>query len=174
MNIDSNENGWRVGDRVELMRKTLLKKNGKNSFYYISDSHYICVREASEGQRGILVKILGKVFDKDIMVVDDEPFCMDVREDFITRFRCYSYPFPTVGELETVLEIIRGNQSLMDRFEEARMPVNPDSTFWVNDTSKPLIGKKKLQYYDASTDQVMKAADGTAHCRLTIEYFSKS
>ena len=64
------------------------------------------MREATDGQCGILLKVLGKISKKYIMFVNGKPFCKDEREDLFKGKCYYSYPFPTVDALKEVLEIV--------------------------------------------------------------------
>ena len=40
-------------------------------------SRYICIREATAGQRGILLKVLGKTTRENIIMRGGKPFCKD-------------------------------------------------------------------------------------------------
>ena len=53
------------------------------------------------------------------------------------------------------------------------MITNPNGTFWVNDTKSQFLGlKRKLQYYDSSTDSLVTAnSQSERHQRITIVYF---
>lgn len=171
MTKDLNENNWRLGELVIPKRNyELIKKDGRKSYAYYAVSSYICVREATDGQCGILLKVLGMISKKHIMIVNGEPFCKDEREDL---FKCkcyYSYPFPTASAQKEVLEIIGSNETLKERLEVESMKFNPASTFWVRETAGKLLSKKP-QYYDATSGQLCKATDDTAHYRITIAYF---
>jgi hypothetical protein len=60
--MDVNKNNWKVGELVNLPRtETLLKKRGMTRYERLVESRYICIREATDTQRGILVKAMGKV-----------------------------------------------------------------------------------------------------------------
>ena len=174
MIIESNESNWRLGELVSLSwNNKLIKKSGRSSYAYCAVSHYICVREATDGQCGILLKVLGKISKEHIMFVNGEPFCKDEREDLFKGKRYFSFPFPTVNALKEVLEIVGANEALKGRFEAESMKFNPASTFWVREAAGGLLSKKP-QYYDAVSGQLCKATDGTAHYRLTIAYFNKN
>lgn len=173
MIIESSESNWRVGELVSLnWNDELIKKSGHSSYAYYAVSHYICVREATDGQCGILVKVLGKIPTSRILLVNGEPFCKDEREDLFKGKRYYSFPFPTVDALKEVLEIVSANEALKGRFEAESMTFNPVSTFWVREAAGGFLTKKP-QYYDAASAQVRKATDNAAHYRLSIAYFNK-
>lgn len=174
MIINPNENNWRLGESVSLSwNEKLMKKSGKKSYAYYAVSRYICIREATDGQSGILVKVLGRTPREHIILVNGEPFCKDEGEDLLKGRRYFSYPFPTVSALKEVLEIVGSNPGLLERFEEESMHINPASTFWVRETASHLL-RKEPQYYDASSNAVNRATDNTAHYRLTIAYFNKN
>ena len=174
MTIDSTGYNWRLGELVSLKwNYKLIKKDGQKSYAYYAVSGYICVREATEGQCGILVKVLGKISKEHIMFVNGEPYCKDEREDLFKGKCYYSYPFPTVDALKEVLEIVGSNETLRNRFEAESMTLNPVSSFWVRETAGKFLTKKP-QYYDASSGQVRKATDNAAHYRLSIAYFNKN
>ena len=173
MIIDSKENDWRLGELASLSwNEKLIKKSGNKSYAYYAVSRYICIREATDEQSGILVKVLGRTPGEHIIFVNGEPFCKDEGEDLLKGRRYYSYPFPTVSALKEVLEIVGSNPGLKERFEEESMHVNPASTFWVRETAGSFLSKKP-QYYDATSGMLCKATDDTAHYRLTIAYFDK-
>ncbi|MBR4534510.1 MAG: hypothetical protein IKO85_08265 [Bacteroidaceae bacterium] len=174
MIIDSNDSNWRLGELVCLKwNDEQIKKSGQKSYAYCAVSSYICVREATDRQYGILVKVLGKISKEHIMFVNGEPFCKDEREDLLKGKCYYSFPFPTLNALKEVLEIVNSNEALKGRFEAESMKFNPASTFWVREAAGGFLSKKP-QYYDASSGQVCKATAGTAHYRLSIAYFNKN
>ena len=174
MLIDSNDSNWRVGEPVSLSwNYKVIKKSGEKSYAYYAISHYICVREATDGQCGILVKVLGKTSKEHILFVNGEPFCKDERDDLFKGIRYYSFPFPTMNALKEVLEIVGANEALRGRFEAESMKFNPASTFWVREAAGGFLSKKP-QYYDAASGQLCKATDNAAHYRLSIAYFNKN
>ncbi len=171
----SKEHNWKIGETVILPRtETLLKKEGTKTYERIVGSQYICVREETERQRGILVKLLEKTSKEQIMFVNGEPFCEDEQEGNSDSKRYLGYPFPTSKGLIEVLEIISQNQGLMDKLKETSPQFNPYSTFWVNETVKHLLLLKRPQYYDAYSDHFHSVMDDKKHNRLTIVYFYKN
>jgi len=173
--MNLKDTNWNAGEIATLGRKEMeLKKRGNKSFASLIWSQYICVREATKERPGILVKVLGKTFKENIMLVNGEPFCKDDRDDLFVGRRYSSYPFPKVSTLKEVLNIIRSNKSIMDKFEEQSMHINPDSTFWVRETANRLMLCKKPQYYDASSGKLFKAKSDSAPYRLTIAYFNNN
>ena len=172
--MESTENSWRLGEIVNLPRtEKLLKKSGSTFYNQLIGSRYICVREATEGQRGILVKVLGKFPSEHIMTVSGQPFSKDDREELFVGMRYFSYPFPAVKDVQEVVEILRSNQSLIQIFEGASMHINPKSKFWVNQTESHLLFMKKPQCYDSNSKQTGTPSVDDVPYRLTMVYFYK-
>ena len=68
MNNELKTDNWRLRELVSLKwNDELIKKDGQKSYAYYAVSGYICVREATDGQCGILLKVLGN-FNKDNMI----------------------------------------------------------------------------------------------------------
>lgn len=165
---------WRVGETVNLTREVAdLKSGSRTGYKRLIASRYICIREESEGQRGILLKVLGKATKDDIMIVGGEPFCKDDADELFVGVQYLSYPFPTEQEVKEVLSILQQDESLQQIFDKARMHVNPRSTYWVNETAKHLLFLKQPQYYDAFSHELRVPTDNSARYRLTIVCFSK-
>ena len=172
--MESTEYSWRLGEIVTLPRTVrLLKKSGSTVYERLIGSRYVCVREATEGQRGILVKVLGKFPPEHIMTVGGQPFSKDDREELFVGMRYFSYPFPAVKDVREVLEILRSNPSLIQIFEGVSMHVNPKSKFWVRETESHLLVMKKPQCYDAYSEQIGSPSKDDAPYRLTMAYFYK-
>ena len=171
--MESNKNNWNLGKIVfPPTTATLLKKRNKKEYKRFINLQYICVREATESQCGILVKVLGKTKADDITFVCGQPFCND---DVFMLFEgqvISSYSFPTVAELREVLNIIRSNPSLLSQFEAVSMQFDPNSIFWVNKTGFHLPFTKKPRCYDASTNRLCKAPKDSEPYRLTMAYFN--
>ena len=166
---------WSVGEIVTLPKaERPLKKSGSRTFKRYVNSRYICIREASEHQNGILLKVLGKAMADDIAMVGHEPFSKDYSEDLFESTTYFSYPFPTAYGIKEVLDIFRSNPSLIDTFENASMHFNPKSRFWVKETSSRLIFKKKPRYYDVRSDKLGNATEDVIAYRLTVVYFNQS
>jgi hypothetical protein len=172
--MGSNENNWHLGEIATLPRtERLLKESGSKLYERLIGSRYVCVREATERQRGILVKVLGKISPEHIEIVAGQPFTKDDREDTFTGIRYFSYSFPAVKDVREVVEILRSNPSLIQIFEDASMHINLKSKFWVNKTESRLLVRKKPQCYDASSKQIDKPSKDEAPYRLTMVYFNK-
>ena len=171
--MESNKNNWNLGKIVfPPTTATLLKKRNKKEYKRFINLQYICVREATESQCGILVKVLGKTKADNITFVCGQPFCND---DVFMLFEgqvISSYSFPTVAELREVLNIIRSNPSLLSQFEAVSMQFDPNSIFWVNKTGFHLPFTKKPRCYDASTNRLCKAPKDSEPYRLTMAYFN--
>ena len=172
--MKSDENSWTLGEIVTLEREEKLLKSGESTVYKrFIRSRYICIREESDGQRGILMKVLGKPDGDKISIVKGQLFCKDDHDELFMGDRFFSYTFPSADELKEALEIIRNNHQLLYLFEKASMHVNPDSTFWVNDVSRNMLFLKKPHYYDGRDGQLFPAKDNSNHYRVTFVYFHK-
>ena len=174
MIIVSNEANWRLGELVNLSwNYKEIKMSGDKTYAYYTESHYVCVREATDGQRGILVKGLGKIQRERVMLVNGEPFCKDEREELFMGKRYFSLPFPTADELKEVLDIVRFDMKIQQILIDNGMFFNPNGTFWVSDTKSQLFGlKRSPQYYDPSTGCLATAKHlDERHNRITIAYF---
>lgn len=171
--MESNKNDWNLGKIVfPPTTATLLKKRNKKEYKRLINLQYICVREATESQCGILVKVLGKTKADNITFVCGQPFCNDDEFMLFEGQVISSYSFPTVAELREVLNIIRSNPSLLSQFEAVSMQFDPNSIFWVNKTGFHLPFTKKPRCYDASTNRLCKAPKDSEPCRLTMAYFN--
>ena len=174
-NMESNKNNWTLGEIATLPKQEkTLKKSLTNQYVHYIASRYICIREATDTQRGILVKVLGKCNDEPIRIVNGEPFCNDFHDELFTKDSYSSYPFPSAREVQEVIEILKSNQDLLQKFESAKMHINPDSTFWVRDTTRNKLFQKKAQILSGRDGQLhTAAADDGFHYRLSIVYFFK-
>jgi hypothetical protein len=114
--METNENNWTLGEIVNLPRQEKVLKSGSTSYVHYIASRYICIREATEGQRGILVKVMGKFFGGQVEIVNGKPFFKDDRMEAFDGYRFYSYPFPSAREVQEVLEILKRNQALVNKF----------------------------------------------------------
>lgn len=169
----SNTSMWNLGEIVYPPRTTkLLKSRNRKLYESLIDSRYICIREATEGQYGILLRVLGKVKANHIMFVKGRPFCKDEDVELFDGMSYLSYSFPRVAELKEVLDIIRSNPNLLNHFEAASMHFNPKSLFWVNETVNNLLFMRKPQCYNASTESLSTTSDDMAPYRLTMVYFN--
>ena len=172
--MDSKENNWTVGETVTIKRmEKLLKESGSTSYAQYVSSRYICIREDNGEQPGILLKVLGKAYSDQIGMVNGQPFCKDDHEELFNGHRYSSYPFPSAKQVQEVLEILRNDKSLLEKFEAASMHINPDSTFWVNDTTRNMLLMKKPQILSGRDGQISSAGDDVNHYRISIVYFSK-
>ena len=172
--MDSKENNWTLGEVITIKRKEKpLKESGSTSYMQYISSRYICIREDNDAQRGILVKVLGKPYSDQIEMVNGQPFCNDDHEELFAGRCYYSYPFPSSKEVQEVLEIIRDNKSLLQKFEAASMHINPESTYWVRDVTRNKLFMKKPQILNGRDGQFISSQDNVNHYRLSIVYFSK-
>ena len=172
--METTENNWTLGEMATLPREEkLLKESGMKSYSHYISSRYICIREATRWQRGILMKVLGKMDSDRIMIVKGEPFSKDDREELFAGQRYFSYPFPTASTVREALDIIRNDQDLQQKFEAASMHINPDSTFWVSDTTRNMLMQKKPQFLDGRDGQLYPARDLSGHYHVTFVYFHK-
>ena len=92
-------------------------------------SRYICIREATEVQRGILLRVLGKLARKDIIMQNGKPFCKDDKCEGLNSITYCCYSFPSVKELKEVLDILKKDESLLEIFEKSNMHINSDSMY---------------------------------------------
>ena len=77
-----NENCWNLGEIAKLPRVEKNLKEGDTIFYeQFVVSRYLCIREATDNQQGILLKVLGKAYSNEIKVICGEPFCRDDHEE---------------------------------------------------------------------------------------------
>lgn len=174
MNAETTKKDWRVGELVTLGQSTtLLKKNGTKSYSSVVSSHYVCVREATERQQGILVKVLGETRRERVLLVSGKPFCKDERDELFVGKHYYCFPFPQSDELKEILDIIRSDTGIQQKLVDNGMSINLNGTFWVNDTTSLFLGlKRSPQYYDPSTGRLATAKNlDERHQRLTIAYF---
>lgn len=63
--MESDKKDWTLGEVALLPRQT---SQINKKYEYLITSRYICIRETSEGQRGILLKVLGKTAREDIIM----------------------------------------------------------------------------------------------------------
>ena len=170
----TTENNWSLGEKVTLRRQErLLKGSDSKSYLRYIGSRYICIREATDGQRGILMKVLGKASSDKIMMVNGEPFGKDDRDEQFFGIRYLSYTFPTSSQVMEALDILRDNLGLLTKFEYASMHVNPKSSFWVSDTSRNMLLQKKPQVLSGRDGQLHPSRDNIEYYRVTFVYFDK-
>ncbi len=164
----------KVGEIVSLPKMKRVLTSGNNATYeQIVESRYMCIREASTGQRGILVKVLGRAYGEYAQIVKDKPFWKD-DDDMLFYGTIYSsYALPSAEGVKEVLDIVRGNENLLRQFEDAKMHFNPDSTFWVNNIKHSILFFKKLQYLDGHNGKLYTANTADNHYRISIVYFNE-
>lgn len=166
---------WGTGEIVSIQRKDkMLKKNRANTYKKFISSKYVCIREASKGKQGILVKVLGKTPASFINIIGGKPFVKDDVEELFYNKNYYSFPFPKAAEVEEVLSIIRNNQELLKQFESISMHINTEASFWVRETAHNCLLMKKPQYLDAHSGKISKAKENDTYYRLSIVYFNNS
>ena len=172
--MEPNKNNWNLGELVTLPKQERPLKSGAMTQYghYIG-SRYICIREESEGQRGILLKVLGKVYSDQIKIVDGEPFSKDEGDELFMGHSYLSYPYESLKDVKEVLDILRGNADLLQAFEKAKMHINPNSSYWVRETARNKFMLKIPQVYDSREDLLCTASDDTPYYRITMVYFYK-
>ena len=171
--METNTKSWEVGEMVVLPRTTRqVKSSSFKSYERIIGSRYICIREATEGHYGILLKVLGRTPADFVKIVSGAPFCKDDSMELFEGVCYFSYPFPALSDLKEVIDILSDNPSLLQKFEEASMHVNPKATFWVREIAKSFL-MTKPQFYDVSTDRLSTATIDPAPYRLSIVYFTQ-
>ena len=166
---------WKTGDIVTLQcAEKTLKTKGNSIYKEFVASRYVCVREASKGERGILVKVLGKAPDSSLEIIEDRPFAKDGVEQLLDDIIYYSYPFAKAMEIEEVLSIICHTPELLNVFESISMHIDTEATFWVRETTRNMLFMKQLQFFDASQSLTCVAKENEAHYRLSIVYYYNS
>ena len=172
--MESNKNNWTLGEIATLPKQEKpLKQSGSTTYVQYITSRYVCIREATDSQRGILVKVLGKFYSDQVGIVNGEPFSKDDRDELFVGHRYYSFPFPSAKDVKEVLDIIEDNQDLLQKFQAASMHINPNSTFWVSDTVRNKFFLKKPQILSGRDGQLYTPSDDDNHYRLSIVYFFK-
>ena len=172
--MKTTENNWALGELVILPREEkTLKENRSKSYSRFIGSRYLCIREEANGQRGILMKVLGRTIPDKIMIVNGEPFCKDDHVELFFGDRYLSYPFPTAHEVMEVLSILRTNPDLQQQLEKTFVHINSDSTFWIRDTTRNMFFRRTPQYLSACDGQVHSSHDNSEHYRVTFVYFYK-
>lgn len=170
----TNENNWKVGELVNLPRtEKLLKKSGTTQYERLTGSHYLCIREANDKQRGILVKVLGRCQPEYVTVVDGRPFTKDDREEAFGGLRYFSYPYPSVKDVKTVVDILDNNPTLLKYFENVSMHINPKAKFWVSNMGRQMLIFKQPQCYDPVSGVISTISDDETAYRITLVFFFK-
>ena len=169
-------NDFVLGSTVVLPRQTeFLTTAGLATYGHLWGSRYVCVREVADGHPGVLVKVLGRYSSADIRIVHGEPFCKDDCEEGFSRNLYYSYRFPRAAELNMVLPIIRNSDVMLEAFRQAKMPIDCDGGFWVRDTSRNLLGMRRLCYFDAQSGAVsLSHGSHSRYSRITVCYFDEA
>ena len=168
--MPKERNTWKLGEIVKLPRTVVPLKNKR--YQYFSQSRYVCIREALNGKRGILIKYLGKVTASDIMVVGGEPFCKDDKWEGLESDFYYSFRFPTLDELNEVVDIIEGNETLQQQLADASFHIDLNKKFWVRETIRVRLIHTKLQFFDPISDSLEASGSDDDSCqRISIVYF---
>lgn len=134
-------------------------------------SRYICIRKETEGKRGILLKVLGKVYSDQVKIINGEPFSKDESTELFMSHSYVSYPYQSMKDVKEVLDILRGNTDLLQTFEKAKMHITPNSSYWVSETARNKFMLKIPQVYDSHQDILCTASDDTPYYRITMVYF---
>ena len=170
--MESNDNNWQVGEIAILpWTSNTFKTSGSQIYKHFFRSRFICIRESTDAQPGILVKVLDKTPLHRIMIQGGEPFCKDDVDDLFKGYAYSSFRFPTLDELTEVLNIIRSSPDLQQLFEKASMNIELNGEFWVRETTHKRLIQKKPQFYDVRAGILATASDDTPRNRLTIVYF---
>ena len=170
--MDLNEYSWNLGEIAKLPRvDRVLKEGDTNQYEQFITSRYLCIREATDNQQGILLKVLGKAYSNEIKVICGEPFCRDDHEEMFEGDRYFSYPFPKANQVKEVLDILRQSPRLLMTLESLKMHINPNSMFWVSEIARKAFFFKIPQVYDSRTGQLLPASKDTLYYRISIVYF---
>ncbi len=170
------EYNWRLGEIVNLPKITEhVGSHQIRSYEHFIRSHYICIREATSKQQGILFKILGKTMRKDILIKGGEPFCKDEKVEAFESDIYYSFRFPSSEELKTALDIIQDNPMLLGKLELSDKHISLRSTFWVRDITSKLLFFKDPLYFDGRSNKICPPTSSKdVHFRITLAYFTDS
>lgn len=169
--MEQNENNWKAGEIVNFpWKENTFKKQGLVTYKHYYSSRFVCIRAAQDGQRGILLKVLGRLSARDITTVGGEPFCKDESDYSLTDKSYCSFRFPLLQDAKEALNVISENPSLMQALKEAEMHLDPKATFWVRETARSLF-RRKLQFYDPKSGTVSPATDEEPHGRLSLLFF---
>ena len=174
--MENNEYNWKVGEIVSVPKQSEKVKGGrlKEYHHYIS-SRFVCIREAADGQPGILLKVLGKIDSANLLIIGGEPFCKDDKDESFTGDTYFSFRFPTANELKLVLEILSNNPDLVPKFDRGTSHFKPESSFWVREIARRFLIEKQYQFYDARTKILSRCRNPfDVNYRVTIAYFDKS
>jgi hypothetical protein len=167
------KNNWTLGETANLPRVEKPFKKGTTSYTHYVSSRYVCIREATSQQRGILLKVLGKAYSNQMKMVDGQPFGKDDYAEFFEGQCYFSYPFPSAEEVREVLDILRGKASLLEKLEAEKMHINTESRFWVRDVVRKAFLKKIPQVFSGHSEQLHPASDDEPYYRITMVYFDK-
>lgn len=172
--MEQQKGKWCVGDLVTLPRKVaFIEKRGIRVYEYFSRSKYVCVRERTAEQPGLLVKLLGRCDAEELMRVNYELFSKDDKvEGFNANHYC-CYRFPTADQVQEVLDIIEDNDQLRQQFEAVGMIWSPDAFYWVRNVKRKLLGLCWApQYYNPFNKQTIPADKKSAtHYRMAVVTF---
>lgn len=167
IHVDVNE----LGEVVTVPKNTSLLKVGSTYYEQFIGSRYVCIRKAGNGQSGILLKVVGMTGGESVKIVKDQAFVTDYEDVLFSKPRYYGYPVPSAEEVRTVLDIIRGNEALLQQLASIGMHIDPGGTFWVNDLRHRLLLRSKLQYLSGIDGRLYDVEEGQSHTRITLVYF---
>ena len=159
---------WTKGEIVVLPEiNEMLTQIGNKIYMYGLPSKCFCLREATESHRGILVKLLNEYAANEILMINKKPFCKDYKINGFETISYCSLRFPEVSDLKEVLDIVRNDSTI-----QQQTGINPNETYWVNDTHKRFFFRRHAQYYAPKTDSIGTAqTNNEKHYRLIITYF---
>lgn len=166
---------WTVGEKVSLHHhKTILYRLPRRIFAHFVASRYLCIREASSKNRGILLKVLGTFEAGEISSRRFEAFCKDAKDDGYD-FRpdsYYSFRFPTKKQVKEVLQILKAQPELVERLYEIGMGFSWQQGYWVRGMAFNCLLGSKPKWYDPTADAVFVShRSEEEHLRMSIVYF---
>lgn len=172
--METNKNNWSIGEFADIPRtERKLTKRGSTTYMQYVSSGYLCIREEKNGQRGMLLKVLGRSTPEYVSVKAGQPFCKDDREELFYGTRYFSYPFNSAKRVGEVIAILRDNPKLLQQLEHRGMHVNLNAKFWVKDTKRTLWLRKKAQVFDPATGELEVPTGNDPYYRLSIVCFYK-
>lgn len=165
---------WSLGEFVKVPHytETIGKKDGKK-YKHLWERRYICVREATEGQQGILIKVLDRATSVQLQLMGGEPFYRDGKVVNKDRRNYYGFQFPKLEELKVVLDLLKQNELVTMKLREKWSHFDLTGLFWIRELKSRFFGfQKKPQYYDNKTKQVAVGKGGNKRIqRISIIYF---
>ncbi|MCR4852225.1 MAG: hypothetical protein K5893_01370 [Prevotella sp.] len=170
----SNLSEWKVGNLVApgLMFRKICHYGGKIYMNFV-DSKFVCIREATASEPGVLVKVLNSCDQSRFLFRKGEPFVKDYKNvNFESPVEYCSFRLPTVEEIKFVLSIAKSDKTLGEMLSDRGLSPYEPATYWTRDISRSIIGRH-VKFYDSATGEVKsESGDDTERIRITVVYFT--